>query len=93
MARLRYTEFTSNECLPSAQDDNRGDLSNDDMEHSVLKAIEGLEDLVMKMSIGEKAMFFASFDLGCVRALQVGVAAAAETSVLLLLFSSPPHVS
>ena len=34
--------------------------------------LAGLEEMVTKMSIGEKAMFFASYDLGCVRALQVG---------------------
>jgi hypothetical protein len=41
------------------------------MEHSVVTAVEGLDDLLLKMSVGEKAMFFASYDLGCVRALQV----------------------
>jgi hypothetical protein len=38
---LRYTEFTSNECLPEARAENQGDLSRDDMEHSVLSAVDG----------------------------------------------------
>jgi hypothetical protein len=74
-AMLRYTEFTSNECLPDTKTqpriENVGQLDRDDTEHSVLTAVDGLEDLVKKMSIGEKAMFFTSFDLGYVRDLQV----------------------
>lgn len=69
-AVLRYTEFTSNECLPEAKDSNTGGVRAEDMEHSVLGAVQGLDEMVMKMSMGEKAMFFASLDLGCVRALQ-----------------------
>lgn len=69
---LRYTEFTSNECLAlaSSNEGNVVRLHPEDIEHSVLSAIEDLEDLVMKMSVGEKAMFFASYDLGVVRTLQ-----------------------
>ena len=70
---LRYTEFTSNECLALASsiEGKVGvRLHQEDIEHSVLSAIEDLEDLVMKMSVGEKAMFFASYDLGVVRTLQ-----------------------
>ncbi|KAJ1493485.1 hypothetical protein T484DRAFT_1929402 [Baffinella frigidus] len=69
-AMLRYTEFTSNECLPESRAENQGDLRDEDMQHSVAGAVEGLDELVMKMTVGEKAMFFASLDLGCVRALQ-----------------------
>jgi len=69
-AVLRYTEFTSNECLPEVNDETTGGVHAEDMQHSVLGAVQGLDELVMKMSMGEKAMFFASLDLGCVRALQ-----------------------
>ena len=71
MAVLRYTEFTSNECLPESKDENMAGLRIEDLDHSIVNAIEGLDELILKMSVGEKAMFFASLDLGCVRALQV----------------------
>lgn len=70
-AVLRYTEFTSNECLPETRDENMAGLRIEDLDHSIVNAIEGLDELILKMSVGEKAMFFASLDLGCVRALQV----------------------
>jgi hypothetical protein len=34
-AMLRYTEFTSNECLPAGRAENRGNLRDEDMDHSV----------------------------------------------------------
>jgi hypothetical protein len=71
-AVLRYTEFTSNECLPeTTREENMAGLRIEDLDHSIVNAIEGLDELILKMSVGEKAMFFASLDLGCVRALQV----------------------
>jgi hypothetical protein len=70
-AVLRYTEFTSNECLPETREENMAGLRIEDLDHSIVDAIEGLDELILKMSVGEKAMFFASLDLGCVRALQV----------------------
>jgi len=34
-AMLRYTEFTSNECLPAGRAEIRGNLRDEDMDHSV----------------------------------------------------------
>jgi len=68
-AILRYTEFTSNECLPDT-DGKAPDVLIEEMEQSVVQAVEGLDDLILRMSLGEKAMWFTSLDLGCVRVLQ-----------------------
>jgi hypothetical protein len=40
-AMLRYTEFTSNECLPDSRGEHQGDIGRDDIEHSVLAAVDG----------------------------------------------------
>ena len=82
MAVLRYTEFTSNECLPEIREENMAGLRIEDLDHSIVNAIEGLDELILKMSVGEKAMFFASLDLGCVRALQVHCAYSLTKNVL-----------
>ncbi|EKX50374.1 hypothetical protein GUITHDRAFT_151289, partial [Guillardia theta CCMP2712] len=68
-ALFRYTEFTSNECL-SDPVESSSLLRTEDTDDSVSNAMEDLDVLIMKMSMGEKAMFFASLDLGCARVLQ-----------------------